>query len=438
MNKSRRFLNFGRTLLSAYCLGGIGLVACSPAEEEMGFGTGGVSLGDGGTQSSGGFSSGGANSGASGGASSGGEGTGGVNDPVGDGGSPATGGAFGVGGENAGSGGEGIGGNESVGGAGTGGANGDPCSAPPPASPLLGWASIAGRGVETTTGGGNVAPVTVTSFSDLQAAVSGSAPAVVYVRGVLQPGTLSIGSNKTIVGICDAELRGAVRISAQSNIIVRNLKIVGYNCSDKPGACKDGADAVGINNEAHHIWFDHCDISDGSDGNFDITNGSDFVTASYTKFSYSSRRTDATSGENGHRFSNLIGAADDVAIDVGRLNVTYHHCWWAENVDQRMPRTRAGKIHVFNNLFTASGNNYCTNAGKAATLLVENNVYKGVRNPLVEDANAGGMLARGNVFSGTNGTTTHSSGRGFTPPYTYQLDGTATLEAELRELVGPQ
>ena len=40
-----------------------------------------------------------------------------------------------------------------------------------------------------------------------------------------------------------------------------------------------------------------------------------------------------------------------------------------------MPRTRRGKIHVYNNLFTAKGNSYCTNAGFEATLLVENNVY---------------------------------------------------------------
>ena len=40
-----------------------------------------------------------------------------------------------------------------------------------------------------------------------------------------------------------------------------------------------------------------------------------------------------------------------------------------------MPRSRDGKIHVVNNLFTAPGNNYCTNSGNMSSLLVENNVY---------------------------------------------------------------
>ena len=128
-----------------------------------------------------------------------------------------------------------------------------------------------------------------------------------------------------------------------------------------------------VNSASHHLWFDHCDISDGTDGNLDITNGSDFVTVSWTKFHYTSRSDNSgndSTGASGHRFSNLIGAADGLAIDVGHLNVTWHHDWWADNVNQRMPRTRAGKIHVFNNLFTATGDSYCTNAGDGTHLLV--------------------------------------------------------------------
>jgi pectate lyase len=257
------------------------------------------------------------------------------------------------------------------------------------------------------------------------------------VSGKLAAGTIKVGSNKTIVGLCGAELHGSLSMNGSSNVIVRNLKIVGNNCSDSPTACKNGADAVHVDGGAHHLWVDHCDISDGSDGNLDITNGSDFVTVSYTKFSYSSARTDPTTGPSGHRFSNLIGAADDVPADVGHLNVTYHHCWWADHVDQRMPRTRRGKIHLYNNLFTASGNLYCSNAGNEATLLIENSVYKGVNNPLAEDANATGMLATGNVFINTTGTKAAISNVGFTPPYTYTLDGTGSLEATLKAEVGP-
>jgi pectate lyase len=225
-------------------------------------------------------------------------------------------------------------------------------------------------------------------------------------------------------------------MSGSVNVIFRNLKVVGYNCTDVPGDCRSGADAITVVTGAHHLWFDHDDISDGSDGNLDITNGSDFVTVSWTKFSYSTRRTDPLIGATGHRFSNLIGAADGLAVDVGHLNVTWHHDWWADNIAERMPRSRDGKIHVVNSLFTASGNDYCTNSGSLSSLLVENNVYLGVNNPLAEDAN-GNMLARNNVFTNTTGSRT-SVGTGFIPPYTLTPDATTSLEATIRSQAGPR
>jgi len=246
----------------------------------------------------------------------------------------------------------------------------------------------------------------------------------------------SAATNKTIIGLCGARITGHIGVSGSVNVIVRNLKIVGNNCSDSPSDCSAGADAVTLSNGAHHVWFDHCDVSDGSDGNLDITSGSDFVTISYTKFSYSTMRTDPMAGASGHRFSNLIGSADNVAEDAGHLNVTWHHDWWAQNVNQRMPRTRRGDIHVFNNLYTAAGNSYCTNAGFETHVLVENNVYSGVNNALSPDDN-GDMLARGNLFQNTTGRTTDNGGSGFTPPYTYSLDATSNLATTLMSQVGP-
>jgi pectate lyase len=122
--------------------------------------------------------------------------------------------------------------------------------------------------------------------------------------------------------------------------------------------------------------------------------------------------------------------------DATHLNTTFHHVWWADNVDQRMPRTRFGDIHVFNNLYTAAGNLYCTNAGIQTHVLVENNVYVGVNNPLSPDAN-GDMLARGNVFTNTRGTTT-AAGVGFVPPYQYTLEATAGLQAAIMTGAGPK
>jgi pectate lyase len=313
---------------------------------------------------------------------------------------------------------------------------------------VIGWAALSGMNVATTTGGGTtVTPQTVTTAAGLSAAAAGTASAVIYVTGVLAPGKIAIGSNKTIVGLCGAEVHGHVDVSRANNVIIRNLKIVGYgvgNCALDPDfdpvvGCSSGNDAMTIQNNSHHIWVDHCDISDGTDGNLDITSGSDFVTVSWTKFHYTAR-TDTggndSTGASGHRFSNLIGSGDNVTTDVGHLNVTWHHDWWADNVNQRMPRTRYGQIHVFNNLYTSAGDSYCTNSGIQTHLLVENNVYSNVKNPLSPDAN-GDMLARGNLFQMTTGTTT-ATGTGFAPTYTYTLDATATLAATIMAQAGPR
>jgi pectate lyase len=394
-----------------------------------GSGQGGASTGG---TNTGGASTGGGNSGgaSTGGASTGGTGQGGSAGATtgGSAGASATGGAStgGAGGMPAG--GAGAGGTP-LGGAGSGGSAG--CMTPPPASPLVGWATQ-GSG---TTGGGTATPTVVTSASQFMSAIGGDSARVIHVNGNIS-GSFSIDSNKTIIGVCGASITGDIHLNGSENVIMRNLKVVGRNCSDSPSDCSDGEDAISVNGGAHHLWFDHLDVSDGSDGNLDMTQGSDFITISWSKFSYSSRRTDPMAGASGHRFSNLIGASDTDSSDVGHLNITFHHNWWADNVDQRMPRSRRGQIHVFNNLFTSSGNSYCTNAGQDARLLVENNVYIGVNNPL-EVANNGNMRSVGNVFTMVTGTQS-ATGTGFTPTYTYTADATSGLEAAIRAGVGPK
>jgi pectate lyase len=428
-------------------------------------GTGGASAGTGGTgtggTSTGGNGTGGTNTGGivgtggngtggngTGGNGTGGNGTGGAGGRGGGAGATVTGsgGAAGAAGKS-GTGGTGTGGT-GTGGTGTGGSGGtSSCTTPPAASALVGWASVSGMGVTTTTGGGNATPQTVTTESALTSAAGGTGAAVIYVKGVLSAGKIKVGSNKTIVGLCGAEIHGNLTLSGSSNVIIRNVKIVGYgvgNCAldpdyDSSVGCSSGNDAVTVNSASHHVWFDHCDVSDGTDGNLDITNGSDFVTVSWTKFHYTSR-TDNTgsdsTGAEGHRFSNLIGAADGLSVDVGHLNITWHHDWWADNVNQRMPRSRAGKIHLFNNLFTAAGNSYCTNAGDGSHLLVESTVYDGVKAPF-QVVSGGDMLAKNNVFTNTSGTTT-ANGTGFAPTYAYTPDAASGIEAAVEQGAGPK
>ncbi len=393
--------------------GGAGVAGAGmPGAGQGGTGTGGASTG--------GVSTGGVSTGGTGMAGSGGP-TGGSAGLPGTGGAPMGGG--GPGGTSAG----GVG--AAGGSAGTGGAMG--CMTPPAPGPLIGWATN-GTG---TTGGGNATPMVVTTAAAFMSAVGGMGAAVIHLNGNIS-GTFNIASNKTIVGVCGATITGGINIDGSSNIIMRNLKVVGNNCMDSPQSCSMGDDAIGVTSAAHHIWFDHLDVSNGSDGNLDMTQGSDFITISWTKFSYSSMRSDPVSGADGHRFSNLIGASDTDPADVNHLNITFHHNWWADNVNQRMPRSRRGNIHVLNNLFTPVGNLYCTNAGQDAKLLVENNIYIGASRPL-EVVGNGNMRSVGNVFTMTNGNTS-ASGTGFTPMYTYTADPTAGLEAAIRAGVGPK
>jgi pectate lyase len=326
---------------------------------------------------------------------------------------------------------------------GTAGATGTGgCTTPPAAGPMVGWATLGG----STTGGGTTAtPQVVTTLQQFTSAVQGNTAAIIYVNGKLAAGRVGIGQNKTIVGLCGAELHG--HLSIGSNVILRNIKVVGYGVGDcsldpnyDPGVgCSSGDDAITISG-SQHVWVDHCDISDGTDGNLDINTGADYITVSWTKFHYTPR-TDPTGNDNtgaeGHRFSNLIGSADNVPQDSGHLNITWDHDWWADNVNQRMPRSRAGKIHVLNSLYTAAGDSYCTNAGQGAQLLVEGTAYIGVKAPF--QVTMTGILnapAGSNYFMGTSGTTT-STGTVFTPMYQYTVEPATGIQATVMAGAGP-
>jgi pectate lyase len=303
-------------------------------------------------------------------------------------------------------------------------------------SALEGWASQGGG----TTGGQGGSTVTATSLSALNSAVSGSGKAIVMVSGTIT-GTVNVGSNKTIIGECGAQIHGSIQMNGSANVIVRDLTVVGNNCTDSPSDCSAGEDAITVNKQAHNLWFDHDDISNGSDGNLDVTQASDFVTISWTKFSYSGRRTDPAGASGGHQFSNLIGASDTDTGDQGHLRVTFHHVWWANNVFERMPRVRFGDIHVFNSLYTASGNSYCIGLGVSANVRDENNVFVNVKEPIdtADFANGSSIIQSiGNLYSGTSGSTADKGGTAFTPPYGYTLDATSGLQTAIQNGAGPQ
>jgi pectate lyase len=410
-----------RKFLGLSCVLGLFLAACDSGGDGT-TGTGGAGAGTGGRDGVGGMTAG----------------AGGKTGPVtGTGGKTGGGGATGTGGRGTGGApGAGGGNGNGTGGAATGGGG------TTGTDQLIGWAAqgCTVSGVSTTTGGGTGAPMVVTSLSALNSAAAGTAARVIQFSGNLS-GSVTVGSNKTIIGTAGATITGHIEVDRSANVILKNFTVVGLNCSDVPsnGDCQDGADAITINNGAHHIWVDHLDVSDGSDGNMDITNASDCVTVSWTKFHYSTSRVAGYTGEV-HHFSNLIGGDDASTGDTGHLRVTWHHDWWADHVVERQPRVRFGQNHIFNNLWTSTGNNYCVAAAVSSNVLVESNVFDMVRDTVdtTNYSNAATIaVARNNMY--VNGATmTADKGTAvFTPPYTYPLEPTAAIEAEIKTGAGP-
>lgn len=322
----------------------------------------------------------------------------------------------------------------------------------------IGWAAEGGG----TTGGGDGEAVLVTSLSELNAAVRDATPRVVYVQGELTPGAIDVGSNKTIIGCSSgAHVQGSISIgSGSSNVIMRNLAISGYgvgNCSKDPAfdageGCSSGSDAVGVNGDAHHVWVDHCSVKDGTDGNLDITNDANFVTVSWTKFSYTPRTDDVGSdstGASGHRFSNLVGGTDSEPTGwpgTRPLNVTWHHNWWADNVVERQPRVRYGRNHLFNNYYNSSASNYCVRAGIEASILLQANAFDGVDSPhqFNNDSNEEtafielGTGSMANVYTNVSGDRAEGGGgAGFDPPYAFEVDPVDGVPAAVKSGAGP-
>lgn len=428
-------------------LGVGGTVDAIGGEAASGGSSSGGALGAGGRSAGGASASGGAR--ATGGAPSGGSG------PVGgasSGGDNSAGGAL-----------PSSGGAATTGGApGSGGAtNTDgPCPVPDyiAADPApRGWAAQSGG----TTGGGAATPILVTSLSQFKSEVSGNTAKVIYVQGEFSPDDISIGSNKTIIGCSPgAHIKGHIGIgTGSSNVIIRNVRVSGYavgNCALDPSfdsgeGCSSGADAIGVNGSAHHVWFDHCTVMDGTDGNLDITNDANFVTVSWTKFAYTPRTDNVgndSTGASGHRYSNLVGGTDNPPTNwpsTRPLNVTWHHNWWADNVVERQPRVRYGQNHLYNNYYNSSATNYCVRAGIEASILLEGNYFDGVDTPheFNGDDDETAYIARGtgdrsNTYSSTSGDqSTNGGGEPFTPPYSYTVDAASGVPNAVKAGAGP-
>lgn len=91
------------------------------------------------------------------------------------------------------------------------------------------------------TGGGGQNVVTVTTQEALREVLAGTEPATVYVKGTINlDSTISVGSNKSILGLSGAVISnrhrdttaGVFLLMGSDNIIIRNLTILGPGAYD--------------------------------------------------------------------------------------------------------------------------------------------------------------------------------------------------------------
>ena len=198
---------------------------------------------------------------------------------------------------------------------------------------------------------------------------------------------VNVGSNKTIVGLRGATLNGIfLRLDGVSNVIIRNLTHEDTRDCFPVWSPTDGGtgnwnaayDNIWIRN-SRHVWVDHNTFTDADnpdsaqplyfgrpyqvhDGQVDITNGSNYVTVSYNRFT-------------NHDKTMLIGSTNTPGVDVGALKVTLHHNEFDGSV-QRAPRVRFGQVDVYNNLYrvpVADPYEYGWGVGVQSAIYAENN-----------------------------------------------------------------
>jgi len=287
-----------------------------------------------------------------------------------------------------------------------------------PDSNLVGFASLNGG----TTGGSAGETVTVTDSGSLKDALRSDGAIIVRIQGIISIGAIAIQNqtNKTIIGAnTSSGWNGNIQFKECSNFIIRNLNI----------SSPSNGDGITIQDESHNFWVDHCSFGNCSDGQLDITHGADNITISWCIFSYTSEQSD-------HRFSNLIGHDDDNGDeDRGKLHVTFHHNCWGTLCHERMPRLRFGHVHLLNNYYNTSGNNYCASSSIEGQILIQNNYFEGVED--LWNSEQGGLVnASGNTLVNCSGSSSPTGDSVFSPPYSYTLDSASETRSNVRSDAG--
>lgn len=286
-----------------------------------------------------------------------------------------------------------------------------------------GFANVAGTGIQTVTGGNGSYVVVVKTLSELISYATSANPYTIIVNGHITADpwvSINVTSNKTIVGYGnDATLNNMeLHLIEKKNIIIRNLII---KDSKVPTDLIKEFDYDAIQSDScHHLWIDHCYLSNCNDGLIDLRYSSDYVTVSWSHLS---------------NHNKALGIGWTSATD---YRITIHHNW-IDNTVQRNPSFDNGTGHLYNN-YLSNISSYGNYARGSAINVIQNSKFYNVKDPLGYDVDAV-LYSSGNQFENCSGSNTGNvSVMPFNPAdfYTYTLDPTSEVPSMAMAGSGPQ
>ncbi len=341
----------------------------------------------------------------------------------------------------------------------------DPVSGTTPTLSANGFASQDGG----TKGGGNAAPITVTSCDALIAAAYGSNAKVIHIPNstidcrnkgnniaacplacsdgkiyhrvpvggqtckelgsannntqvvAVNDRRFRVGSNTTIIGLGKNSkvLGGSFDLGDSTNVILRNFTIEDIN----PGLVEAG-DAITLTN-SRNIWIDHMRTNLISDGHVDMNNSQN-VTLSWNHF----KGYNAKVCGNQHHYTNGVTESE----------VTFHHNFWDTNSGRNPRLSGSGtRAHIYSN-YWKDISYFSINTSNAAQAKVEGNFFQNSSRPHWNesgymDANISSNRYTGKSASDAERDTGNSV---FSVPYSYSLDKVDDLPSILSASTGPQ
>jgi pectate lyase len=355
----------------------------------------------------------------------------------------------------------------------------------------LGWATQSGG----TKGGSAAAPAqiyTVSTKAQLVKALAGTdpatgktnktAPKIIKWAGTIDMtegspytshsdqatrGEVKLQPNTTIIGVgATAYLpNGWFKLSSVDNVIIRNIKITNpcdltpvWDSGDGAGNYNSEFDGMTVDHSTH-VWIDHVTFTDAPytddmeplgntdangvrkhiqchDGALDVKKASDYVTVSNTVFAQHDKNT-------------LVGSSDSNTGDEGHQTISFIGNLY-DNVGQRAPRVRFGKVHLAGNYFTGSKTSaayphlYSVGTGLKSKIISTNNVFEisgaraGACTDVVKNPNTAnpegnfadsGSLVNGATLAGCSAPT--AVGWSLPSGYPYPKTATAQVKASV-------